>query len=107
FFEGVPLVMDFAKNEVDRQALRLAFARQGIAYAFAAPPDVPADRIKALRAGFEGAVKDPEFLAEAAQMNADIGPVDGDGVLEIIRQASAMPKAVIERGKSALTVAKD
>jgi hypothetical protein len=107
FFQGVPLVMDFAKTEVDRQALRLAFARQGIAYAFAAPPEVPADRVKALRGGFEGAVKDPEFLAEAEQMNADIGPVNGDGVLAIIRQASAMPNGVIERAKAALTLSKD
>ncbi len=107
YFKDVPLIMDYAKNEVDRQALILTFARQNIAYAFAAPPGVPADRIKALRAAFEATVKDPDFLAEAKRMNADVAPVTGDGVAAVIRQAYAMPKNVIERAKAALTAPKE
>ncbi len=104
--QGIPLIMDFAKNDIDRGAMELAFARQGIAYAFAAPPDVPADRVAALRAGFQGAVKDPEFLAEAKKMNADIGPVGGAEIAKVIAQAFAMKPEVLARAKAALT-AKD
>ena len=107
FYQGVPLIMDFAKNEIDRQALVLALARQNIAYAFTAPPGVPANRIKALRDAFEAMVKDPEFLAEAERMSTDVAPVSGDGVADVIRQAYAMPPAVLERAKAALSVGKD
>lgn len=107
WFKGVPLVMEFAKDETDRQAMVLAFARQGIAYAFAAPPGVPPDRVKALRAAFDAAVRDREFLADAEKMNADVGPVGGEDVAKVIAQAYAMPKPVLDRAKSALTVGKD
>lgn len=104
-FQGVPLVMDYAANDVDRGAMELAFARQAIAYAFAAPPGVPADRVEALRQGFWGAVKDPEFLADAAKMNAEIDPVGADEIEKTIARAYNMPPAVLARGKAALTVA--
>ncbi len=104
--QGVPLVMDFARNDIDRQALELAFSRQGIAYAFAAPPGIPADRLAALRTGFLAAVKDPEFLAEAQRMNADVGPVSGEEVERVIASAFTRPPEVLARAKAALT-AKD
>lgn len=104
--QGVPLIMDLAKNAIDKGAMELAFARQGIAYAFAAPPGVPADRVAALRAGFAAAVKDPEFLAEAARMNADVGPVGGGDIARIISEAYSKPPDVLARAKAALT-AKD
>jgi tripartite-type tricarboxylate transporter receptor subunit TctC len=101
--QGVPLVMDYARNEIDRQALEMAFARQGIAYAFAAPPGIPTDRLAALRIGFEGAVKDPEFLADAQRMNADVGPVSGEDVAKIIAQAFKSSPEVLARLKETLT----
>ena len=104
--QGVPLVMDFAKNDIDKGAMELAFARQSIAYAFAAPPGVSADRVAALRAGFAAAVKDPEFLADAARMNVDVGPVGGEEIARIIAAAYAKPPEVLARAKAALA-AKD
>lgn len=101
--QGVPLIMDFAKDDIDRGAMQLAFARQSMAYGFAAPPGVPADRIAALRTGFWGAIKDPEFLAEANRMNADVGPVGGEDIAKTIAQAYAMKPDVLARAKVALT----
>jgi tripartite-type tricarboxylate transporter receptor subunit TctC len=106
FFQGVPLIMDYAKNDIDRQALALTFARQNIAYAFSAPPGVPAERVKVLRAALMATTKDKEFLAEAERMNTDVAPVDGEGVAAVIRQAYTMPAAVIERAKAVLTTPK-
>lgn len=101
--KGVPLIMDLAKNDIDRGAMALAFARQGIAYAFAAPPGVSADRVAALRAGFWGAVKDPEFLAEAVRMNADVGPVGGEVIAKVIADAYGMSPEILARAKVVLT----
>ncbi len=107
YFQGVPLIMEFAKNDVDRRALELIFARQKFAYAFAAPPGVPADRVKALRDAFNAAVTDKEFLVDAAKMNADISPVGGEAIAVAIQQGYDMPKAVLERAKAALTAVKE
>jgi tripartite-type tricarboxylate transporter receptor subunit TctC len=104
--QGVPLVMDFANDDVDRQALEMAFARQKIAYAFAAPPDVSADRVAALREAFWQAVKDPQFLAEAVKMNADVAPAGGEEILKVIRAAYNAPKTVLARAKAVMTAKK-
>jgi tripartite-type tricarboxylate transporter receptor subunit TctC len=107
FFQGVPLIMDFASNDTDRMALELIFARQKFAYGFAAPPGAPADRVKALRDAFAATVKDKDFLADAAKMNADVGLVTGEEIAAAIEQAYKLPKAVLDRARSALTAEKN
>ncbi len=101
--QGVPLIMDFAKDDIDRGAMELAFARQGMAYKFAAPPGVQADRVEALRAGFRGAVKDAEFLADALRINADVGAMEGEAITKLIAAAYNMKPEVLARAKAALT----
>ncbi len=101
--QGVPLIMDFADNDVDRGAMELAFARQGMAYKFAAPPGVPADRVEALRTGFRSAVKDADFLQDAARMNADVSAMEGEDIAKLIAAAYKMKPEVLARAKAALT----
>lgn len=107
FLQGVPGIMEFAKNDIDRGALEVIFARQKIAYAFAAPPGVPPDRVNILRQAFDAAVQDKDFLAEAEKMNTDVAPVGGQAVAAVIQQASEMPAAVLKRAKAALTFEKE
>src|SRR5262247_3065458 len=57
----VPLITELAKNDEQRQILRLIFARQPLGRPYLAPPDVPADRVEALRAAFMATMKDKEF----------------------------------------------
>ena len=45
----VPLIIDFAKTEEQRQIFKLIFARQVMGRPYLAPPGVPADRAEALR----------------------------------------------------------
>src|SRR4029079_841947 len=65
---GIPLIIDMAKNDQQRRILKLVLSRQELAYAFAAPPNLPDDRTKALRTAFDLTMKDPEFLTEAAKL---------------------------------------
>jgi tripartite-type tricarboxylate transporter receptor subunit TctC len=100
--KGVPVVVDFAKSALDRQALELMVGRLEIAYPVAAPPDVPAERVAALRAAFDAMVKDEAFLADARKLRADVAPVSGAQMLEMIRKVHAAPKEVVARAKAAL-----
>jgi len=97
----VPLIMDLATNDADRAALRLIYARQEFGRPFLAPPDVPADRVKALQAAFMATMEDPDFIADAAKQNLELAPVSGQRVGELIAAIYAAPAEVIQRAKEA------
>ena len=59
-----------ARSPEERAALELFFARVDMGRPFVAPPDVPADRVAALRAAFQAMLKDPAFLDDAEQAAA-------------------------------------
>jgi tripartite-type tricarboxylate transporter receptor subunit TctC len=99
---NVPLVMEFAKTETDRKVLELIFSRQSMAYPFVAPPDVPADRLQALRQAFMATLRDPEFLADARQQKLDIDPVGGDEIQALIQSVYASSPEVVARAKAAI-----
>jgi tripartite-type tricarboxylate transporter receptor subunit TctC len=98
----VPLIMDFAKNEEQKQILRLVFARQVMGRPFTAPPGVPADRVEILRKAFMDTMKDPEFLAEAEKAQMEITPVSGEAIQKLVADVYATPAAVVEKAAAAL-----
>ena len=67
----VPLMLELAASDEDRQVLELMSSGSQIGRALFAPPGVPAERIAALRAAFDAMVKDPEFIAAAAKRKLD------------------------------------
>src|SRR6516165_4077253 len=91
---NVPLVMDFARTDEERQIFKLVFARQPMGRPFLAPPGIPADRTAALRKAFMDTMKDPGFLAEAEKMKLEINPVSGDAVQKIMQEVYQTPKAI-------------
>lgn len=100
---NVPLGIDvLAHNDEERQGLQLLFARDIIARPFLAPPDVPADRAKALKAAFEASLKDPVLLAEADKARAEISLVTGEEIEELLKKSMATPPAVVERLRNAM-----
>jgi tripartite-type tricarboxylate transporter receptor subunit TctC len=93
----VPLIMDFAKTEKDRRALELLFSPQAVAWPIVAPPDVPKDRLAALRRAFDATMKDPAFVAEAMKMRIDVEPVTGEAMQEIVKRLHGFDRSVIDR----------
>jgi len=61
-----------------------------------APPDLPSERVKELRAAFDAANKDAELLAEAKKMKLEIDPVGGDELQQVVEQLFATPKEVLD-----------
>jgi tripartite-type tricarboxylate transporter receptor subunit TctC len=98
----IPTFMELAKTEADRQALRLVFARQEYGRPFFAPPDVPAERVTALRRSFDATLADKNFIADAAALSLDIEPMTGEQVAELVAAVSATEPAVVERVRAAL-----
>ena len=98
----VPLVIDLADDPKDKAALRLIFSRQIMARPFAAPPGLPADRIKALRDAFDATMKDPAFLAEMARMKLEVRPVPGTKLDELVREVYSYPADVVKIAADAI-----
>jgi tripartite-type tricarboxylate transporter receptor subunit TctC len=94
---GVPSVLELAKNDTDKAALLLVLARLDFGRPFFLPPNVPADRVAALRKAFDDTMKDPAFLAEAEKLKLDIDPLNGVQVSELVARVLATPKDVVER----------
>jgi tripartite-type tricarboxylate transporter receptor subunit TctC len=99
---NVPLIMDFAKTEEQKQILRLVFARQVMGRPFGAPPGVPADRVAALRKAFMDTMKDPEFMAEANKSEVEITPVSGEDIQKLVKDVYDTPAEVAQKAAALL-----
>lgn len=93
----VPLIMDFARSDEERQILKLVFSRQEFAWPFVAPPDIPDDRLRALRAAFDATMKDPEFLEDAKRTALDVSPVSAADVHKLIEELYTTPDELIAK----------
>ena len=96
----VPLVMDLATTDRERQILRLVLARQVMGWPFIAPPDLPGDRAQALRRAFDNTMKDPEFLAEAKQRLLDVNPMSGAEIGKLVGELYQTPPDIIAATKA-------
>ena len=91
----VPLVMDLVSDPQRLAALKLIVSRQQIARPFAAPPDVSAERVAALRRAFDAVMRDPEFLEEARRLALEVRPVGGAEVQRLFGEIYASPAEVV------------
>jgi tripartite-type tricarboxylate transporter receptor subunit TctC len=98
----VPVIVDFATTDDDRRVLEMVFARQSIGYPYAAPPNVPADRLAAIRKAFDATLKDPEFLAATAKAGLEIDGMSGQQLQTLLEKLFSMPPAIAERAKLAM-----
>jgi len=97
----VPLAMDFAKTDEQRQILKLMFARNVMGRPYVAPPNLPADRVAVLRKAFMDTMTDKDFLAEADKMQLEINPVSGAEVEKLVKDVYATSPNTVAKAKAA------
>ncbi|HVY56637.1 MAG TPA: tripartite tricarboxylate transporter substrate-binding protein [Xanthobacteraceae bacterium] len=98
----VPNMLDLAKTDADRDALRLVMARLDVGRPFFLPPNVPKDRVEALRRAFDATLKDPDYLAEAQKLKIDVDPLTGEELTALIEQVSRTAPETVARVRAAL-----
>jgi tripartite-type tricarboxylate transporter receptor subunit TctC len=94
----VPLLMDLGKTPEDRAALKLLSAATEIGRPIYSTPDVPTDRVAALRKAFDDTMNDPKFIADAEP---------GTRLQEVVAEMLATPKPVVKRLAEALVEDRD
>jgi tripartite-type tricarboxylate transporter receptor subunit TctC len=98
----VPLLLDQPVKPEDKPLLEFMSRAATVGRPLGTTPDVPADRVAALRAAFDATVKDPAFIAEAKYEHLDIAPMSHDKLAEIIAGLLNAPQDVRVRVKAAL-----
>jgi tripartite-type tricarboxylate transporter receptor subunit TctC len=98
----VPLILDQAKTPEQKQSLDLALARLEFGRPFFMPPNVPAERVNAIRRAFDAVMKDKEFRDEADKLKIEIDPLGGEQVAALIEQIYKTPAATVERVRDAM-----
>jgi tripartite-type tricarboxylate transporter receptor subunit TctC len=94
-FPDTPAIMEFVKDDATRAQLALVLSAQNLDRPVMAPPAVPAERVKELRAAFDATVADAQFRAEIERRNLHVDPVSGEDMLKAFRRAFAAPPEVI------------
>ena len=94
---NVPNAIDLIGDPVKKQVLELILIRQEFGRPVAAPPGIPADRLKVLRQAFDETMKDSEFLAEAAKTQMEIDPLSAEQIDKLLVDAYAAPKPIVQQ----------
>ena len=100
---GVPRIIDVVSKQEDRDLLDVIFARQTMAYPYAAAPGIPPERLAALRKAFAATLTDSEFLAETMKSGMSIKPVSAEQMTTIVKRVYSSAPAMIERVKTAMS----
>jgi tripartite-type tricarboxylate transporter receptor subunit TctC len=93
----VPLLIDVVKTPPEKQIVTVVTLPTALGYTNWLAPEVPASRMKLLRAAYDATMQDKAFLAEAAKHAMMIRPQTGAEIEALIKQAAAVPKPVLER----------
>ncbi len=100
----VPTVLDLARGDDAKAVLRLIFAQTTIGRVVLAPPDVPAERVTALREAFRAMLDDPAFKEDAQRAAVEINqPMDGAAVTTLIADLYGTDSDLVRRAAEAVT----
>jgi hypothetical protein len=97
-----PLVADLAGNPDDRRLIDLVLSGGALGRPLATTPDVPPERVAALRSAFDETMKDREFLAEAKTLNFAVDPIRGVDMQTTVARILSAPPDVTRRAKHLL-----
>jgi tripartite-type tricarboxylate transporter receptor subunit TctC len=102
-FPDVPTARELAPDARSRSLIELAELPYLLSRPFAAPPDLPPARAKALESAFLAVHKDPAYLADAAKLRVDVSPIGGEAALQAIDRFAATPPNLRDALKAMLT----
>jgi tripartite-type tricarboxylate transporter receptor subunit TctC len=99
--QDVPLMMDFVQSDEQRAALNFMFTPQKFGRPYAFPPNVPADRVAAMRKAFADVAKDEKFVELVKKQSLDVSFTDGEKMQSLTAGLFATPKSIIDIAEKA------
>lgn len=99
-FPDAPTARELARNAEDRNLIEILEMPYALSRPYAAPPDVPPDRARALQQAFMATHKDPAYLADAEKVGIEVSPISGANILNLIDQIAKTPADQLKRIES-------
>ncbi len=100
----VPLWTELATNDDQRQVLGLLSGDVSVGRPILTTPDVPAERVKALRQAFDDTIRDPQFIAAAKQAHMDMAPMGGEELQKTVSEIASAPPRIVAMVKDAIAI---
>jgi tripartite-type tricarboxylate transporter receptor subunit TctC len=102
YLQGVPAAETLAKTDEARQLLRAVHAPSQMSKPFAVAPEVPRDRVEALRRAMEQAFANPQLKEEASRSELEVAARNGQEVTQIVQELLGTRPEIIARLKDIL-----
>lgn len=99
---GIKLMRDLTDDPEKKAILDYVGAYTVFGATFAAPPNVPANRLEILRRAFDATMKDKDFLEEIERNKIGFAPETGEYVQKVAQDFSSAPAELVEKVKKAL-----
>lgn len=101
---GMADANDYVKTPIGKQVVRLMTLMGNLSRITAGPPNVPADRLAALRVGFKEAMESKELLDAAKRAQREIEPAYGEDVQKMIVELMSQPPEIVAMLKKLATM---
>jgi tripartite-type tricarboxylate transporter receptor subunit TctC len=85
--------------EAGKRLAKVVLTAASLGRPIVAPPGVPAERVKTLRAAYASALNDADLLAEAKKRGWEVDPLTGEELESLAKEVIVQPPEVIERMK--------
>ena len=103
----VPLLRELARSAEDQAILDFMSNAVAVGRPIATTPGTAPDRVEALRRAFDATLNDPLFIKEAQKENAEISPMTGAQLAQIIKALIEAPAEIKAGMKSAIQAKKE
>jgi tripartite-type tricarboxylate transporter receptor subunit TctC len=106
-YPNVPLMHELGRNDEERAILELISSPAALGRPFFLPPEVPADRVAALRKAFAATMKDPDYIAEGTRVRLDMNPLSAERVTQLVNATVYAPPGIVAKARAALGTEKE
>jgi len=93
----VPLIMDYVKTDEHKAMWNVILAMATVGRPVTAPPGIPAELTKILRAAFSATVADRSFIAEMERGRRELSPESGETMQKLLEDVAATPPATLTK----------
>jgi tripartite-type tricarboxylate transporter receptor subunit TctC len=100
---NVPYAADLVSSRREKQIIELLTLPAQLGKPIVASAAVPSDRIEILQKAFDQAVKDPQFLAEAAKQQLDVSPKSAAESLKILDEIYSLPADIVDEARNVVS----
>jgi tripartite-type tricarboxylate transporter receptor subunit TctC len=100
--KDVPQLATLVSDPTAKAFIALVQSQGDLSRLTAGPPEIPADRLKALRDAYAQAMADPELRAKVAKLGRPLEPFTGQEVAKRIQEALGQPPSTVALLKQAM-----